>query len=263
MSCLLSSFSLVMLVVFAVLEPNPSTAIIGGKKSDITKEPWAVGVLVDEKPFCGGSILTANFVITAAQCVDGTKPSDISIHYGSSYRTTKGTSVMAKKIYIVRYHPLTMQNNYAVIETEMPIKLDDKTTKKIELPSLLYDPEPDTSVLVSGWGSTNFKSLEYSGDLMEANFTVVDRKSCEEQYKQIEADKYIYDGVFCAGGEYDETYIGYGDAGDPAVQNGTLVGVASYISSMPSEFPSVFLRVGYYVLDIKDIISGKVKPQEY
>lgn len=71
MSCLLSSFSLVMLVVFAVLEPNPSTAIIGGKKSDITKEPWTVGVLVDEKPFCGGSILTANFVITAAQCVDG------------------------------------------------------------------------------------------------------------------------------------------------------------------------------------------------
>lgn len=56
------------LVALQTFQTQPSHAIRGGEQSDITKEPWTVSVLVNGI-LCGGSILTVNFILTAAQCV--------------------------------------------------------------------------------------------------------------------------------------------------------------------------------------------------
>lgn len=48
---------------------SPSSSIKGGKKSDITEEPWTVAIYLNNS-FCAGSIISANYVLTAAQCVN-------------------------------------------------------------------------------------------------------------------------------------------------------------------------------------------------
>lgn len=46
----------------------PSSSIKGGRKSDITEEPWTVAIFLNHS-FCAGSILSKNYVLTSAQCV--------------------------------------------------------------------------------------------------------------------------------------------------------------------------------------------------
>lgn len=49
---------------------QPSSAITGGRKANITEAPWTVTVTAKEK-VCGGSILKSTFILTAARCVYG------------------------------------------------------------------------------------------------------------------------------------------------------------------------------------------------
>lgn len=89
--------------------------------------------------------------------------------------------------------------------------------------------------------------------MMAANFTVVDRKDCQQKYEKI---RFISGEVFCAGDA--ETSLKTGDSDDPAVQKidgkDTVVGVGSF-SPKSEDFPSVFTRVGSYVTWILGIIN--------
>lgn len=99
---------------------------------------------------------------------------------------------------------------------------------------------------MSGWGETE----ESKTDLMAANFTVWNRTECQQQYQT----SITYE-EFCAGDA--TTRIGYGDSGDPAVQNERLVGLVSYADGKKPAAPTVFIRVGAFVLTIQDIMAGK------
>ncbi|KAF7488542.1 Kallikrein-13 [Sarcoptes scabiei] len=213
-------FAIVSLIAFVQL----SMAIKGGQKSDIQDEPWTAVLYVSDK-LCGAAIVASSYLLTAAHCVFG-------------------------KFIFLRYHPGEMLNDIAVLESKEPMLLDEQRSKAINLPGVEYDPQATSTVLVSGWGATEEKSTQYSLDLMAANFTVVDRDDCQTNYPNISPQQ------FCAGGKgYGDAYIEVGDAGNPAVQNSTLVGLATFPPS--PEGPSIFTKVGSYVLWIMDIIKKK------
>ena len=48
---------------------HPSFRIIGGKEAKISAWPWQVGIVYKEKFICGGVLISANHVLTAAHCV--------------------------------------------------------------------------------------------------------------------------------------------------------------------------------------------------
>ncbi|KPM11756.1 Sar s 3 allergen (serine protease-like protein 7) [Sarcoptes scabiei] len=233
------------LVALQTFQTQPSHAIRGGEQSDITKEPWTVSVLVNGI-LCGGSILTVNFILTAAQCVHEL----IMVRYGSNDYLTGGHEIGVQKVFVFdRYRPQTGENNIAILETKEPMMLDLIKCGPIELPSIEFTPKPGTDVLVSGWGAVLEESQEYSRNLMAANFTVVDKETCEKEYGSV-----LGWGEFCAGS--DKISLESGDAGDPAVQNKTLVGVGSFKPlKTENTLPSVFTSVGSFVEWIKDIIG--------
>jgi secreted trypsin-like serine protease len=45
--------------------------IVNGNKTTPGAYPWAVGIQFGDKLYCGGSLITNRFVITAAHCVKG------------------------------------------------------------------------------------------------------------------------------------------------------------------------------------------------
>nr|AAR14092.1 group 3 allergen SMIPP-S Yv6028G11 [Sarcoptes scabiei] len=238
-------FTLVTLVALQTFLIQTSLAIRGGMKSDITKEPWTVSIYVNGS-LCGGSILTVNFILTAGQCVYQIPLEQIMIRYGSNDYLVGGHMMGVQKVFIFeRYRPETGENNIAILETKDPMMLDLKKSKPINLPSVEFCPQAGSEVLVSGWGATQDGSQFYSRDLMAANFKVIDTKICEKEYGSL-----IYWGEFCAGDNY--TSLETGDAGDPAVQNETLVGVGTF-KPLTTRMPSVFTSVGSYVNWIKEI----------
>lgn len=179
--------------------------------------------------------------------------SDISILYGTAELLVGGKFTFAKHIYFLRYDPSTYANNIAIIKTTAPMKLDYMTCKPIDLPQLEFDPKKGTEVLVSGWGDPDPTQEIWAGSLNAANFTVVDRSECQERYKAMHNESYVTFEVFCTGG--GNVSIESHDAGDPAVQNSMLVGVASYPKGYEPEFPSIFTRVGAFVTWIREIIE--------
>ena len=43
--------------------------IVGGQQTEPHERPWQVALFIDDFYFCGGSILSPQWVVTAAHCV--------------------------------------------------------------------------------------------------------------------------------------------------------------------------------------------------
>ncbi|KAF7496202.1 Mite allergen Eur m 3 [Sarcoptes scabiei] len=260
---LLKLFQSVILTAFILFGFfRSSLTITNSSEVDISQAPWTVGIVTNpskDTEFCAGSILSSTFVVTAAQCVYGKRLLDISIHYGSRYRiSSTGKWVYPKEMFFLRYRPDTWENNIALIKTETPMNLDNVTSAAIELPSLEFDPMAETEVAAYGWGATKPGSKELLFYLMNGNFSIFDRYECAKKYEKIRKQDLITEQVFCAGGKDHGSgaHIEYGDVGDPAVQNQKLVGIATLPPSAESyEYPSIFTKVGSYVLWIQQIIG--------
>ena len=44
--------------------------IVGGFEAEEHQWPWIVALFIDDQWFCGGSLITDDFVLTAAHCAD-------------------------------------------------------------------------------------------------------------------------------------------------------------------------------------------------
>ena len=56
------------------IEGPPTKAeerIVGGFEAEPNQWPWQVALFIDDAYFCGGSLISENYVVTAAHCVEG------------------------------------------------------------------------------------------------------------------------------------------------------------------------------------------------
>ena len=44
--------------------------ILYGEEADINEYPWQISMWIDQSHFCGGTLVTDQWVVTAAHCVD-------------------------------------------------------------------------------------------------------------------------------------------------------------------------------------------------
>jgi trypsin len=50
---------------------SPDEKIVGGDQTDIELAPWQVSVQYNDRHICGGSIISTDYVVTAAHCTNG------------------------------------------------------------------------------------------------------------------------------------------------------------------------------------------------
>ena len=198
---------------------------------------------------CGGTLISSNFVLTAAHCVTTTKPTDIQLTAGMHQQSSQdeGETRQVRTVSAIYVHPEydsnTMGNDIALLRVDTPFNYDTYVQ-----PACLddVDPQAGESVIILGWGA---KSLDTGtvDILQQAYTTVVDK--CWRYWGVWVTEKQI-----CVADPQTGDSACKGDSGGPIMTliHGQYVasGVASFtqscITNGPDGAPNVYTRISSY-----------------
>merc|ERR1719419_1777937 len=232
--------------------------IVGGVEATEHAWPWQVALFIDDAWFCGGSIISENYVLTAAHCADGASYFDIMAGAHNVRESSEPNRVEVTS-YNGWTHPLWNSNDLsgdlALIELPSPLPMNDYISTSC-LPATGETPAVGSLVTVTGWGKPSDSAGGISPVLREVrDIPVMTNADCNAVYG------IVGDGVVCivtAGGRGSCN----GDSGGPLVQKAggkaagdqwTQVGIVSFGASAGCEvgMPAGFTRTEYYLDWIK------------
>ncbi|XP_063914165.1 brachyurin-like [Zophobas morio] len=231
--------------------------IIGGQVARAGQFPFSAAIYkntLDGNYFCGGALLTTQWIITAGQCVDGAIL--FTIYLGTNNIETPGsTSVrLATDEYVLHpeFNPLTLENDIGLIKLRMPVERTDYILPISNLPSSNL-PASAGALEAIGWGQTSDNS-ELADELNWIPVTTVSNEECRITY-----GNQLTDGMVCIVGSFNEGAC-TGDTGSPLVQwirgvYSTHVGISSFVSANGCEStdPSGYTRTYPYLSWIRNV----------
>ncbi|RZC38537.1 Trypsin and/or DUF1986 domain containing protein, partial [Asbolus verrucosus] len=243
--------------------------VIGGQTARVGQFPFVAAIQVrtaDGGFFCGGTLITDEWIVTAGQCVNNALIFTIQLGSNSLIANDPNRLTVATSTYVLHpeYNPETLENDIGLIKLRLPIEftarlgIPDYIQRIYNLPGNLI--QTGLTLLAVGWGQTSDDNPELAEDLNWVRVISLSNAECKITY-----GNQISENMLCAEGNYNEG-ICIGDTGGPLVQlhklgNGLLAGVASFTSGNGCEStdPSGYTRVYPYVNWIKNITNFKMK----
>nr|XP_036214104.1 trypsin zeta-like [Bactrocera oleae] len=123
---------------------NEEIRIVGGRPTGINQYPWMARIVYDGKFHCGGSLLTKEYVLTAAHCVKKLRKSKIRIIFGDhdQHITSESKAIQRAVSAIIKhrnFNPDSYNNDIALLKLRKPMTFS-KIIKPVCLPRFNYDP---------------------------------------------------------------------------------------------------------------------------
>ena len=241
--------------------------ILGGKPAPIGAFPWQVSLGVSwiadpySAHFCGGSVLSERWIITAAHCVVGTSPASVSVTAGTNKLVASATRKNVKLIIVHKnYNGSTSDNDVALMElldplpTGVSIRPIPLLTSVAESTLLVVD----APLSVTGWGATQeggetVRDLRYLDKLPFVLTTTCNDASAYGGQ--------ITDNMICAGQRVGGKDSCQGDSGGPlTVETDTspkLAGIVSWGEGCGRpEKVGVYTRVTKFVDWVNSCLSS-------
>ncbi|NXY72405.1 GRAA protein, partial [Glareola pratincola] len=232
--------------------------IIGGAEVAPHSRPY-MALIQGEKNnlICGGALIKANWVLTAAHCnVEGAKVI-LGAHSRKAREREKQVFKIAKQIPYKRYCPSSRENDIMLLQLQKSAKIT-KAVAVIGLPTSDYDPKPETICRVAGWGRFHNQLKAPSDTLREVNVTVISRQICNDK-KHYENNPVITDNMICAGAKNGGKDSCHGDSGGPLICNNVMTGITAFGKAKCGtvDAPGVYTRLAkQYLQWIRKTIGG-------
>ncbi|AIJ21541.1 MULTISPECIES: S1 family peptidase [Amycolatopsis methanolica group] len=246
---------LASLVAACVCVPaaHAEPGIVGGKPANIAEYPFTVA-LTDATglQFCGGTLVAADKVLTAAHCAQGESPPSLRVVSGRTQLSGRdGTVSTVSHVWVhPQFKDATQGYDVALLTLTQPL-----TAQPLPL-ATKDDPgyQAGTEATILGWGNT--EPMGDSSDvLLKATVPVTSDDYCTKAYPQ----QYSPEAMVCAGYPEGGVDTCQGDSGGPLVAAGRVVGVVSWGEGCaePGK-PGVYARVGSY----HDELQAQLTPAE-
>lgn len=241
--------------------------IVGGRLAKQGDDPWQVALIrssavTDRRPFCGGTLLLANWVVTAAHCVDNrTLSNDLDVLGGVVDVGEGGVRVKVSEIIV---HPdYSPQANHhsdiALLRLQQPLNGPD-ILPILVLPIAL-EPNALRSLAlarVTGWGTLGENGSAVR-ELRTVDLNIYTNNDCN--------DRVAYNGkiavsMVCAGFKDSSKDSCQGDSGGPltvSVANTRyLAGIVSWGDGCARRNKyGVYTRVAHFPEWIALCVTGK------
>ncbi|CAH2322608.1 LOC397853 [Pelobates cultripes] len=227
---------------------NDDDKIVGGYTCKKNSVPYQAS-LNSGYHFCGGSLISNQWVVSAAHCYK----SSIQVRLGEhNIAVSEGTEQFinsAKVIKHASYNSRTLDNDIMLIKLSSSATLNSYV-KAVALPSGCA--AAGTTCLISGWGNTLSSGTNYPDLLQCLDAPILTDSQCTNSYPG-EITKNMFCAGFLAGGK-DSCQ---GDSGGPVVCNGQLQGVVSWgYGCAQRNYPGVYTKVCNFNSWIKNTMAS-------
>merc|ERR1712228_239911 len=182
------------------IEGPPSKAegrIVGGHEAQENQWPWQVALFIDDAWFCGGALISENYVLTAAHCADGASYFDIM---AGAHNVRQASE--PHRVEITSYNGWTHPdwNNQDLSNDLALVHLPEKVAFSEYIRPSCLPPAPDANeeyvgqlTTPVGWGKNADSAGGITPDLnMVEDLPVIPMADCADYYGSI-----IYSGIMC------------------------------------------------------------------
>ena len=163
---------------------NINARIVGGEVAAAHSLGWSVSLRVSQtRHFCGGSILSPHYILTAAHCLEDLTSSygRITVAVGSDrLNDNEGQRLAVSKIYLhPRWNTVTKENDIALIKLSKAINIRNPNSARLCLPPMgalngTEFPVNQLSMVAIGWGSTQ-SGGSVTNELRQVTLFAVDK----------------------------------------------------------------------------------------
>lgn len=210
---------------------------------------------------CGGTLIDARFVLTAAHCITSNNSSSIRIIAGlhnisSTVERNFRQNRQVEKVFIYPgFDHLAPLNDIAIIQLAAPFYLN----KYVQLACLSSEqPDVNETVMIAGWGSEEYRG-RHSPILRQAPTQVIG--DCNRWWASEGVDDRRQ---ICVASNITGVSACNGDSGGPllfkAHDRWFVGGIASYVEKFNCKTnnsrPNVYTRVSFYLPWINQIIRS-------
>ncbi|XP_030633817.1 transmembrane protease serine 13a [Chanos chanos] len=212
-----------------------TSRIIGGATAKLGQWPWQLSLHFSGSHVCGGSLISPDFVVTAAHCFPSTTPSsrdprNWQVYGGAVSQNNLQNPYSVQKIIVnENYNRFTNDYDIALMKLTRPVEFSNAVQPAC-LPAYDQNFAHGTECWTSGFGTTEEGAARGSTELKEVSVNIIDVRVCNSSN--------VYRGsvsknMICAGDLEGGRDSCQGDSGGPLVCEGDnerwyLTGVTSW-----------------------------------